>query len=152
MADGTFALPAQHDLRLEIAPNTLGHTEIRERPLDAPTRKLAEFADLAGAFRGADGAVFRRFRERVKLLDKTARWRREPATEKQLDVLRAPDVTRDLTRLLGIRNLPKCLTEGQVQILIDRVRRFVASDGCEPALLIDSEHRIDVAGILLGYY
>jgi ATP-dependent helicase IRC3 len=122
LPDGTFALPARRDLRLEIAPNTLGHYEIRERPLDVPARKLAEFGDLAAAFRGADGVVFRRFRERVRLLDKTARWRREPATEKQLDVLRAPDMARDLARFLGIRDLPKGLTKGQVQILIDRVK------------------------------
>ena len=122
LPDGTFALPARRDLRLEIAPNTLGHYEIRERPLDAPANKLAEFGDLAGAFRGADGTVFSRFQERVRLLDKTARWRREPATEKQLDVLRAPDITRDLARFLGIRDLPKGLTKGQVQILIDRVK------------------------------
>jgi ATP-dependent helicase IRC3 len=122
LPDGTFALPARSDLRLEIAPNTLGHYEIRERPLDAPAGKLAEFGDLAAAFRVADGTVFRRFRERVRLLDKTARWRTEPATEKQLDVLRAPDITRDLARFLGIRDLPKGLTKGQVQILIDRVK------------------------------
>ncbi len=122
LPDGTFALPAQRDIRLEIAPNTLGHYEIRERPLDAPARKLAEFGDLAGAFRVADRTVFQRFRERVKLLDKSARWRTEPATEKQLDVLRAPDMTRDLARFLGIRELPKGLTKGQVQILIDRVK------------------------------
>jgi ATP-dependent helicase IRC3 len=124
LPDGTFALPAQPDLRLEIARNTLGHYEVGERPLDAPVRKLAEFGDLAGAFREADGTVFRRFRERLRLLDKRARWRREPATEKQLDILRAPDMTRDLARFLGIRDLPKRLTKGQVQILIDRVKAF----------------------------
>ncbi len=56
------------------------------------------------------------------LLDRRARWRTEPATVKQLDVLRAPDMTRDLAQFLGIRELPKGLTKGQVQILIDRVK------------------------------
>jgi hypothetical protein len=133
LPDGTFALPARRDLRLEIAPNTLGHYEIRERPLDAPARKLAEFGDLAAAFRGADGTVSRRFQERVRLLDKTARWRREPATEKQLDVLRAPDMARDLARFLGIRDLPKALRKGRSRSLSIASKRSASSDGCEPA-------------------
>lgn len=109
--------PEHNELR-----EVLGHYEIRERPLEAPARKLAEFGDLAGAFSMADRTVFRRFRERVRLLDEGARWRTEPATEKQLDVLRAPDLTRDLDRFLGIRELPKGLKKGQVQVLIDRVK------------------------------
>jgi hypothetical protein len=48
LLDGTFALPAQRDLRLEIAPNTLGHYEIRARPPSA-----GRTARCSGAFASA---------------------------------------------------------------------------------------------------
>lgn len=136
MPDGTFAItiprprPAEivqnGDLvlspqdadaggQLEVAENALGHFELRRRASAGPPGKLAEYPDLEAALQAADLHIRERYRDRLVLLSKGARWREESATRKQLRLLEA----------LG-QPIPRgkdgtiVLTKGQAQLLIDR--------------------------------
>ena len=95
--------------RLEIAENVVGHYEVRRRPWYGPVEKVGEFPDVESALRAADSEVRSGYRDRLVLLDKSARWRGEPPTEKQLGLLRS----------LGLPT-PPTLTKGLAATLIDR--------------------------------
>ena len=96
-------------VRIEIAENVVGHYEVRRRPWSGAVTKVGEFADVERALRVADSEVRSGYRDRLVLLDKNARWRHEPATEKQLEWLRS----------LGLPT-PPTLTKGLAATLIDR--------------------------------
>ena len=87
----------------------VGHYEVRRRPWSGAVEKVGEFADVERALRVADSEVRSGYRDRLVLLDKNARWRDEPATEKQLEWLRS----------LGLPT-PPTLTKGLAATLIDR--------------------------------
>ena len=135
MPDGTFAItiprprPAEAlqngDLvlgtqdsdpggQLEVVENAIGHFEIRRRASAGPPEKLAEHPDLETAIQAADRQIRERYRDRLVLLSKRARWREEPATDKQLRLLEALDqpIPRNKDGIV--------LTKGQAQLLIDR--------------------------------
>jgi superfamily II DNA or RNA helicase len=116
--NGELALTAQDAEAggaLEIAPNVLGHYEVRRRAPMGSADKLAEYADLDAALAAADREIRDRYRDRLVLLSKRARWREEPATDKQLRFLEALDqlIPRDTHGTV-------VLTKGQAQLLIDR--------------------------------
>jgi len=136
MPDGTFAItiprsrPAEAvqngdlvlgsqdgDLggQLEVAENAIGHFEIRRRASTGAPERLAEHADLETALRAADQQIRDRYRDRLVLLRKRARWRGEAATDKQLRLLEAlgQPLPRD-------KDGTVVLTKGQAQLLIDR--------------------------------
>jgi hypothetical protein len=100
---------------VEIVENALGHYEVRCRSGLSGANKLAEFSDLDTALVAADSTIRDRYRDRLVLLSKRARWREQPATDKQLRFL----------EVLG-QPIPKdrrgtiVLTKGQAQLLIDR--------------------------------
>jgi ATP-dependent helicase IRC3 len=100
---------------LEIAPNVLGHYEVRRRAPIGSADKLAEYPDLDAALRAADREIRERYRDRLVLLSKRARWREAPATDKQLRFLEAlgQPIPRDAHGTV-------VLTKGQAQLLIDR--------------------------------
>src|SRR5437588_404493 len=110
MPDGTFAItiprprPAEAlqngDLvlgtqdadaggQLEVVENAIGHFEIRRRTSAGTPQKLTEHPDLETALQAADGQIRERYRDRLVLLSKRARWRGESATDKQLRLLEA---------------------------------------------------------------
>jgi superfamily II DNA or RNA helicase len=100
---------------LEIVENALGHYEVRRRCGLGSSDKLAEHPDLDTALTAADTEIRERYRDRLVLLSKRARWREQPVTGKQLRFL----------EILG-QPIPKdrqgtiVLTKGQAQLLIDR--------------------------------
>ncbi len=103
--DGTV----ERGARMEVVENLVGHWEVRRRPWYGPAQKLAEFESLERAIREADGYVLSGYPDRMVLIRKRAKWRREPATHKQ----------RQFLGSLG-QPVPPTLTKGQAQLLIDR--------------------------------
>ena len=117
-ADGAAAA-AMHDgdagSQFEIGENALGHYEVRRRAPLGSAEKLAELPDLDTALIAADREIRERYRDRLVLLSKRARWREGPATDKQLAYLEAlgQPIPRD-------KRGTAVLTKGQAQLLIDR--------------------------------
>jgi superfamily II DNA or RNA helicase len=103
--DGT----GERGARMEVVENLVGHWEVRRRPWYGAAEKLAEFESLERAIREADGYVLSGYPDRMVLIRKRAKWRREPATDKQ----------RQFLGSLG-QPVPPALTKGQAQLMIDR--------------------------------
>jgi ATP-dependent helicase IRC3 len=155
MPDGTFAItiprPRPTDIlqngdlvlspkdadaggQIEVGENAIGHFELRRRVSSGPSGRLAEYPDLETALQAADHHIRERYRDRLVLLSKRARWREESATEKQVRLLEA--LGQPLPR--G-KDRTVVLTKGQAQLLIDRtlvLRRVgrVAGFSSSPAL------------------
>jgi superfamily II DNA or RNA helicase len=100
--------------QLEVVENAIGHFEIRRRASAGAPEKLAEHPDLETALQAADRQIRERYRDRLVLLSKRARWREESATDKQLRLLEAlgQPIPRNKDGIV--------LTKGQAQLLIDR--------------------------------
>jgi ATP-dependent helicase IRC3 len=113
---------------LEIVENALGHYEVRRRAGLGGASKLAEYSHLDAALAAADGTIRERYGDRLVLLSKRARWREQPATDKQLRFL----------EFLG-QPIPKdkhgtvVLTKGQAQLLIDRAQALKQTKFPEPS-------------------
>lgn len=114
--------------QFEIAENAIGHVELRRRLSSGPPVKLAEYTDLDTALQAADQHIRERYRDRLLLLSKRARWREAQATEKQLRLLDAlgQPIPRDKTGTL-------VLTKGQAQLLIDRALVLRRAEASAPA-------------------
>lgn len=125
---------------LEIVENALGHYEVRRRAGLGSASKLAEYSDLDTALAAADGTIRERYRDRLVLLSKRARWREQPATDKQLrflEVLGQP-IPRDRSGTI-------VLTKGQAQLLIDRALALKQTQRLGASLAADASAPMDSA-------
>ena len=90
----------------EIAADTLGH--YRARLIE--TNAVSEPGDKHTAFRLADSVIRRDHDDKLALLETGARWRRDPASEKE---------TALVARLFPDAEMPENLTKGQAGRLLD---------------------------------
>ena len=70
-------------------------------------KSLAVKTDLPSAIYAAEGLVKKHFNDLIPLLNLHSRWRKEPATQKQLNILRKIKI-----------DLPDGITKGQASHLI----------------------------------
>lgn len=99
-----LALPKGQSLR--IAQNILGRWEVAHRGNQAETI-LSQHTEMHAAIAWSEGFVKERLPEALKLVKQSSAWRRQPATEKQLQVLRHRKIAP-----------PAGLTRGQASQLI----------------------------------
>lgn len=91
MPDGSYRLCLAGKEHVSIFENVLGQFEVERcdiEPPDRPVRvRLALAKTLKQAVRAADGWVLQERADQIGLLNRFVRWRREPATQKQLALL-----------------------------------------------------------------
>jgi len=107
LADGGYRLALPERERLEVVPTLLDTWRVRFVDADRQERTLYERPTLIEAIRAADEGVRRHRADATKLLDLRARWRRAPATEKQIALLDK----------LGLEFPPE-LTKGQAAAML----------------------------------
>ncbi|MBI4482187.1 MAG: DEAD/DEAH box helicase [Acidobacteria bacterium] len=103
MPDDSYRLPLEKGQWLLIEPNLLDRYEVRILGR-YDMEQISEEFDLANAFGVADATVRERFKDVVPLLGQHLRWRRQPATSKQIETLKGLCVTP-----------PEGLTKGDAQ-------------------------------------
>jgi hypothetical protein len=111
MPDGRYVARVTPDSALWVRENAVGRWDVHLAIGDQPSRKYGECFALPDAMRLATRVIYDNFSSAVPLLSKSARWRTEAATEKQLALLRR----------MGVAAWPG-ITRGQASLLIDRRR------------------------------
>lgn len=103
---GGFRLGLTGDRAMVVSPNILGKWEVQLRQAGRE-HVIAHGADLGSAISKAESHVRGDYRDLLPLVRRNTRWRREPATKKQIRVL--------LGRKIEV---PEGLTKGQASHLI----------------------------------
>jgi len=96
---------------ISITPTILNRYEITfaDKGIE---KTLAVKTDLPSAVYAAEGLVKKHFNDLTRLLSLHSRWRREPATQKQLNILRKIKI-----------ELPEGITKGQASHLIEMLSK-----------------------------
>ncbi len=103
---GGYRLPLKGSNSIGVLPTILGKWEIQLRQ-EGAEKTLSSKPDLPSAILEAERFVKRHFSDSIALVRLNTRWRTEPATEKQVGVLRRRNI-----------DVPKGLTKGQASHLI----------------------------------
>jgi hypothetical protein len=103
---GAYRLGLSEGRAVMVAPTILGDWEVLLGGRERET-VLARRRDIRAAIREADAHVRENLPECVGLVTRNTRWRRDPATKKQIKILRAKKL-----------DVPKGLTKGQASHLI----------------------------------
>jgi superfamily II DNA or RNA helicase len=106
LGDERYSIRPEPGYTYEISADTLGRYAARW--IEGKRIRVTE--DKAEAFRFADWLIRRDHEEKVILIDTKARWRRDPASEKQIALL---------ARLRPGQPMPENLTKGQAKAIID---------------------------------
>jgi ATP-dependent helicase IRC3 len=106
LGDERYSIRPEPGYTYEISADTLGRYATRW--IEGKRIRAAE--DKADAFRFADWLIRRDHEEKVIFIDTKARWRRDPASEKQIALL---------ARLRPGQPIPTTLTKGQAKAMID---------------------------------
>lgn len=112
MPDDSYVTSAGDDWEVVVRQNVMGRWEVLSASRSCGTTKHGECLTLTDAVRLGTRVVKDTYPEAVPLLYKAARWRQDPATDRQLALLRKLGVTP-----------PPGLTKGQAQLLIQRHTR-----------------------------
>lgn len=112
MPDDSYVTPVGDATEVVVRQNVLGRWEVVSSGPGAEVHKHGECLSVTDAIRLGTRVVKDLYPNSLPLLHKGARWRQEPATEKQLALLRR----------LGV-NTPPGLTRGQASLLITRHSR-----------------------------
>jgi hypothetical protein len=103
---GAYRLGLSEGRAVMVAPTILGDWEVLLGGRERET-VLARRRDIRAAIMVADAHVREKLPECVGLVTRHTRWRRDPATKKQINILRAKKL-----------DVPKGLTKGQASHLI----------------------------------
>jgi hypothetical protein len=117
MPDGHYVARVSPDSALWVRENAVGRWDVHLAIGDQPSRKYGECFTLPDAMRLATRVIYDDFSSAVPLLSKSARWRTEAATDKQLALLRRMEVS-----------IWPGITRGQASLLIDRHRLQVGGE------------------------
>lgn len=112
MPDNSYVTSVGDDWEVVVRQNVMGRWEVLSTSRSGGTAKHGECLTLPDAVRLGTRVVKDTYPESVPLLYKSARWRQDPATDRQLALLRRLGVTP-----------PPGLTKGQAQLLIQRHTR-----------------------------
>ncbi len=112
MPDDTYVASVGDSTEVVVRQNVLGRWEVLTSSGGTPSAKHGECLSLPDAIRLGTRVVKDDFPGSVALLYKMAAWRKEPATDRQLALLRRLGITP-----------PPGLTKGQASLLIDRHMR-----------------------------
>jgi hypothetical protein len=108
MPDGRYLSQVSRDHALAVKENVLGRFDVLQMTPDGPI-KHAEHATLSEALRWSSRLVFTKWPQAAPRLSRSARWRTDPATEKQIETMRR-------MRITGWDGI----TKGQASMLIER--------------------------------
>jgi len=103
---GGYRLGLTHGKAMVVLPTILGRFEIQYRQ-NHVEKVLTDKSDLDSAIKAAERFVRKNFRDLLVLVKLDTPWRRQPATEKQLKILKSKKI-----------DVPKGLTRGQASHLI----------------------------------
>jgi superfamily II DNA or RNA helicase len=103
---GGYRLGLTEERAVLVLPTILGEWEVQLRQMGREEAVLSR-PDLPSVISEAEDFVARRFRDLLPLVRLDTRWRRAPATEKQLGILRSRKI-----------EVPKGITKGQASHLI----------------------------------
>jgi ATP-dependent helicase IRC3 len=106
LGDERYSIRPELGYTYTVEADTLGRYATRW--IEGKRVRVAQ--DKADAFRFADWLIRRDHEEKVILVDTKARWRRDPASEKQIALL---------VRLRPGQPMPENLTKGQAKAMID---------------------------------
>jgi len=120
-SSGSYALALGKSVRLRVAPTILGEWEVFLTAGDKESR-VALGASVDDAVMRAELLIEKKFEQDVGLVLRKARWRREPASEKQRKILGGK----------GLK-LPEGLTKGQASHLIAVILDAPRARGNEPS-------------------
>ena len=117
-----YALSVMGKGQLGIIVDLLGGAALRLKIAGGPPQALGRFDGVGEALRGADEWIRRETPELMTMLDRAARWREGPASEKQLSLLRRLKDGKGR----ALQYLPS-ISKGEASALIDRYKkeRFV---------------------------
>ena len=107
LGKGGYRLGLTEGRALFVTPTILGKWEVQLQERGKEDRAIATAFDLPSAIRAAEGFVERQFGDLIPLVKLDTRWRRAPATEKQMRVIRSRKI-----------EVPRGLTKGQASHLI----------------------------------